>query len=164
MTASKIAQRMGDNDFNSYYKFMTVRNPWDRVISQFWWTIGGRGGSNQAFGKFNPAKEIPKGGELIKRFRAWVRGVSIAPLCAWSHIKDTSILDDFIRYENLEKDTLRILNKFGIDAINIPYPTEKSKFRISTKHYTEYYDDETRQMVAEKFAKDIEHFGYKFGD
>jgi len=31
------------------------------------------------------------------------------------------------------------------------------------RHYTEYYDERTREVIANKFRIDIEQFGYEFG-
>ncbi len=31
-------------------------------------------------------------------------------------------------------------------------------------HYTQYYDDESREFVARLFRKDVEAFNYSFGD
>ena len=121
-----------------FFKFGTTRNPWDRAISHYFW----RG--NKSFDK--------------KRF---MKNPGPSPCINYFNVKkyNDHKLDCVIRFENLQEDFDFVCDKIGIPKQQLPH-ANKSKH----KHYTEYYDDETRSIVAEKYAKDIEYFGYKFGE
>ena len=68
-------------------------------------------------------------------------------------------LTNFVgRCEDMQYDFDYVCGKLGLGNVKLPI-REATKH----KHYTECYDDETRSIVAKKYAKDIEYFGYEFG-
>jgi hypothetical protein len=129
---------------SDYFKFAFTRNPWDRIVSA--WKFAFEGGRLKQYDKVPFHK-------VIKKY-----------LDAWSCV-EMNTLDfcdgcDFIgKFENLQEDFNIVCDKIGIPRQELPH-----KNKTKHKHYTEYYDDETREIVAEKYAKDIEYFGYKFGE
>ena len=130
----------GKDIFDSYFKFAFVRNPWDLEVSLYKWVQLLNGGGN-AFK------------EWIKISRKNTMGFT-----RWMCDKKGNNLLDFIgKFENLQEDFDIVCDKIGIPQQQLPH-----KNKTKHKHYTEYYDDETREIVTEKYAKDIEYFGYRF--
>tara|TARA_R110000772_G_scaffold88958_6_gene184567 strand:+ start:6716 stop:7342 length:627 start_codon:yes stop_codon:yes gene_type:complete len=145
-------------EVQKYWKFAFARNPYSRVVSWFSYLTQGL---NDQKSKEEHIKEY--GADYLtgdfKDFcnfaPFWVFNNQFFHLCD----KDENINIDFIgRFENLQEDFNIVCDKIGIPKQKLPHKN-KSKH----KHYTEYYDDETREIVAKKFAKDIGYFGYEFG-
>ena len=142
---------LNSNDFDSYFKFTFVRNPWDILISKYvtsWYSLKGRGPSIGY-----------KSGKTLKYFLDHYEPVAHEHGDSLLSYFDPKQMDFIARFENRNKDLKYISNKIGF---NIDTNTKRRDHRHK-KHYTEYYDDETREIVAERYAKDIEYFGYKFG-
>jgi hypothetical protein len=134
-------------DIKDYFKFAIVRNPWSKKVSEYFWN-------------FKQEKiDIP-----FKKFvkMEWKPHESYChgdPQYSFTHDSSGNNKMDFIgRVENLQEDFNTICDKIGI-----PQQQLSHKNKSKHVHYTKYYDDETRQIVAEKYAKDIEYFGYEFG-
>ena len=66
---------------------------------------------------------------------------------------------DFIgRLENIEKDFQYIKKhvKAPIDLVHHP------NNRTHHKHYSQYYDDETKGLISKRYGTDLKKFGYDF--
>ena len=139
----------------SYFTFTFVRNPWERFLSEYFYIKKHNGCKCSDFENSFPS---------FKHF-AFNKGIS----CCWyshdfpqidfvlnaNHGKLTNFVG---RCEDMQYDFNYVCGKVGLDSFKLP-----NRMSSKHKHYTEYYDEDTRQIVAEKYAKDIEYFGYEFG-
>lgn len=124
----------------NYFIFTFVRNPWSKALSEYFYF------KNQL--KFKIA------------FKKFINRNCPYPFHMDKQISFINENIDFIgRFENFQEDFDTVCDKIGIARQKLPH-----KNKTNHKHYTEYYDDETREIVAKKYAKDIEYFGYEFGD
>jgi len=156
--AKRYKEYLGDKKWDKYFKFTFVRNPWDKMISQYFYIQRCKEENyNLTFREFILSFESCPESEYIESNGIAVKYNPIQ--LPWILDDNGNCLVDYIgRFENLQEDFNVVCNKIGIPQQQLPH-VNKTKH----KHYTEYYDDETREIVAVKFAKDIELFGYKFG-
>ena len=154
-----------ENWFRDYFKFSFVRNPWDRACSHYHdqirrgWDFYPRPVSFETFVK-KFLKKLPMDRHGRKRpFESFVN-LSASPCFDWLVDENGNIIVDFVgRFENLRNDFNIVCDKIGIPQRYLPHV-----LKTNHKHYTEYYNNETRKIIAERYARDIRHFGYKFGE
>ena len=131
-------------NFDKFYSFTFVRNPFDRLVSEYFYLKN----------KLKLSDDIKK--ELISLANNNKNGVK-GNHCMHQHKFINDKINFIGKFENLQEDFNIVCDKIGISRRQLPH-----KNATKHRHYTEYYDDETRHIVAESYAKDIEYFGYKF--
>ncbi len=150
------------HEFERYFKFTFIRNPWDRLVSAFFFLKQG------GFGKRDRTwmdENLSTYADFDAFVRDWVTPENIysyihfVPQHKFLRSKGNKPIVDFIgRYENLEEDFRYIQNKIGINAelkhLNIT--------RCREDDYMKYYTEETKQIVADVYAEDIRIFRYTF--
>jgi hypothetical protein len=150
------------------FVFSMVRNPYDRLVSAHQYLTSGITHKHEIHLNEGDA-EI--GATLSKDFKRFVKKdldkmmevLHFRPMVEWLDRK----IDFIGKVETYDTDFDFISKKIGLPKKASQKVNRRSK-RLERgekfKHYTEYYDDETRQIVAQRFAKDIEYFGYEFGE
>lgn len=155
-TAREVIDIIGRKRWDEVYKFSVVRNPWEKVHSWYKFRV-----------KLNQSKMSAR----PISFKDWVactygepkdpyyyyRPKPFMPQVDW--LKDDQgviDMDRIVRFENLQEGFTEVARELGIPS-ELPHINKTKK-----TNYRDFYDDETRRIVGEWHAEDIEYFGYKF--
>ncbi len=148
---------------NEYFKFGFVRNPYDRLVSGFYEFRK----PEQFSGIKNDVKKNPNLNlkDCLENFEDFVEMTMHHEHIHWKiqhsmlHFRGKRLVEYVGHVETIEKDLDYICERVGIDnsASTIPV-VRKSKGRA---HWSEYYTDELREKVYNKYLIDFETFGYE---
>ena len=142
-----------DWKWNDYFKFTVVRNPYSWAVSTYFYFQQKIKTGNIV--PINQEKVLAQFGN--KSFREFV----MANSHSYMHRiipKNGARVDFAVRLEHFQKDFNVVCDRIGVPPQQLPH-ANKSKHQ----QYTEYYDDETREVIAKKCKKELEFFGYEFG-
>ena len=168
-------QEVGLVRWREHYSFAFVRNPWDRLVS--WYSMIDRERRSLSWlrrWRKTPFKTLlwnqvvqnsSNFDEFVERCTDEVFDRGSRKSFAFNQIDyisgpDGSIAVDFVgRFETLAADFAVVAERLGLDGASLP------KRNVSPhRHYSSWYSDRTRTIVAERFARDIAAFDYSFED
>lgn len=147
-----------------YQSFAFVRNPWDRVVSRYFFAkkiIEVEKESSQ-YGNNDYANVSSFESFLEERFKwenqeyMWHRAVRNW-YNAFEHVCDENgkVCCDILRFENYDEDIKKYMN------INFN-PKPRNVTNVNKGKYQDLYNEKTIQIVADWYKKDIDYWGFDF--
>lgn len=145
--ARKLRRRLPPQVWNGYYKFCIERNPWDRVISQYFWRYRDLAGEKRpSIDEFLESSHV----RSLKR-----KGYHLYT------INNELQVDKVCRYENLPEDLEQVRQHLGLPE-PLDLPQTKSTYRSDRRPYRDVLNERQRDRIAERFREEINLMGYQF--
>ncbi len=168
-----VRNLVGEEIFNSYFKFAFIRNPFDVSVSRFYWNINGKGQKGYELTKdgFNEWIKEYTSSSIFHKAEYYAINMAYPFLFSDNFVNnDHSMIDcnlrgrafdlDYVgRYENLVDDFKDICSVLKLGEIELP--NKKGGMR-KKKSYKDMYTDESVVKVANAFSTDLDLLGYGF--
>lgn len=152
-----VKQYVTDEQWQQYHKFTVERNPWDKVVSEFYW-------------KQSSDKRLQHSDDDRDNFETFLSLVSrhlyIPPL-DWSLYGDQHGLqvDQVIQYNTLAPDLASMFDQLSVDIDQHTILGTRKKSGFRKKHYSELYrNSKVIDTIASWYKQEIQFFGYRFGE
>jgi hypothetical protein len=160
MTLEEYLNVFEPEHIDAYFKFTIVRNPWDRLVSAYFFLKKGGFGDRDRDWFNEELSSFASFDDFVKR---WVNEENI---WKWHHFRPQYhyMLDkrekvplDFIGFlENLDEDFAFISQRMGL-TVALP-KSNKSEHN----NYQDYYSEESKEIVKSVYSRDIQMLGYNF--
>ncbi|MDJ0848043.1 MAG: sulfotransferase family 2 domain-containing protein [Myxococcota bacterium] len=156
LTLAEIQRVHPEEPFAGYFSFAIVRNPWDRLVSSFSHPDG-------HLHRIARARGIELDGldfAAYARATASIEHAHLRPQSDYVTDADGKVCVDYLgRFERLADSFAEVCRRLGIEC---SLPVKKKSKRRAAEGYRAYYTEETRALVAQRYARDIELFQYLF--
>tara|TARA_B110000037_G_scaffold87830_1_gene104110 strand:+ start:1781 stop:2479 length:699 start_codon:yes stop_codon:yes gene_type:complete len=177
LTISEI-KKINIKEFSTYRKISFVRNPYDKMISEYLWRIQVYGKRKLEFKEYIIEEVIPRKNNVNKFVKNFYKDESFIPFLDVHYVNQVDFLflnkklavDEIGKFENFENDFKKIFNKKPINTkvhkskINYTYYLIKRilpKF-LANQMYRKYYDYETEEIIRREYSEDLKMFDYNF--
>ncbi|MFT7008483.1 MAG: hypothetical protein ACJAXJ_003023 [Colwellia sp.] len=175
LTAAEYIEKgyINQAQFNEYFTFSFVRNPWSRLVSEYRYRQ-----YPYTFKQFLLEKfPIPASDDYTQTLDLYRH---VVPQSQFLFAQTGRQLVDFIgKFEQLDKDFAFVCQTLGMPLQKVPHVNQtlsprllgsikrkiQGTYRPSDKkiqHYSELYDEESYDFVAKLYHQDIALFDYKF--
>jgi len=161
-----VNKEVRDN-WNEYFTFAIVRNPWDRLVS--WYFNVRHQHPNDKYAFYHPPNRYSFH-EFITKYlsekkcfgndRVGYHCNQVDYLIKTPGSENLEFLVDFIgRFEALQSVIDHVCDQVECDRIKMIH-SNKTPHR--NKNYHSYYNDESMNVVNDIYSRDINYFGYEF--
>jgi hypothetical protein len=143
--------------FQPYFKFSFIRNPFERLVSEYRWRGLARSMSFRNF----VTHYFPRPHAYADSSR------HVLPQYDFLYDSGGRLLMDFVgRFENLQQDFDCVCQRLGISGSQLPHANPSPETLSNTAmHYSHHYDgNDLVDHVARLYEKDLSVFGYRFED
>lgn len=139
--------RLPAEHFDAFLKIAFVRNPWDRMVSWYHYVLA------------TPSHHLHRRTQNAD-FDAFLHRITASPKRSqWCMLVDAQgrLRIDFIgRFERLHDDVRELARKLDLPQL------ELAPAAAPPRDYRSFYSDASADRVAKAFAREIEHFDYRF--
>lgn len=135
-------------EYDEYFKFTIVRNPWSRVYS--WYR-----GVMRDKERYRISDNI----SFKQYLNKYLNQPALRSQLYWLEDSMGNIPFDYIcKFENLYEDFGKVSRLIGLEDSELP----RKKYTGNSNSYIEAYDDEMKAIIARRYKEEINFFNFSF--